>query len=205
MFDSNSNGNNPWDNQDQSKSTSTIDSNSNNIYSNSFYGSQSDIAQTSLNTHDPWQAVHSDQLPLDNTKQDQLFFDTPPLITSIQHVFDMPPAINSFEELPDNTPKINSILTHKELTIVKVKLEPIPSRVLDKITVQLASQHKSLFGHLDYKITSSKHSSSVTRRYSDFLWLQDVLLKRYPFRNSISFLNSRFIATQEGRRGLKIH
>ena len=53
-----------------------------------------------------------------------------------------------------------------------------------------------LFKHINYNVIrlkrlpnedsvvvgSSESSMSVVRRYSDFVWLQDVLLKRYPFR-----------------------
>ncbi|CAB4254189.1 similar to Saccharomyces cerevisiae YMR004W MVP1 Protein required for sorting proteins to the vacuole [Maudiozyma barnettii] len=47
-----------------------------------------------------------------------------------------------------------------------------------------------LFKHINYKLvlsielpdTEPSDSKSVVRRYSDFDWLQEVLLKRYPFR-----------------------
>lgn len=39
-----------------------------------------------------------------------------------------------------------------------------------------------LFQHRNYEVTSVKRSSTVIRRYSDFVWLLDCLHKRYPFR-----------------------
>lgn len=44
-----------------------------------------------------------------------------------------------------------------------------------------------LFKHVNYKITtkdldSTSTSNTAIRRYSDFLWLRDTLIKRYPFR-----------------------
>jgi hypothetical protein len=51
----------------------------------------------------------------------------------------------------------------------------------DVITVHPCTV-KSLFGHVDYSISSKYHQKTVTRRYSDFLWLQECLLQKYPFR-----------------------
>ena len=39
-----------------------------------------------------------------------------------------------------------------------------------------------LFQHRNYEVKSVRRSSSVVRRYSDFVWLLDCLHKRYPFR-----------------------
>lgn len=39
-----------------------------------------------------------------------------------------------------------------------------------------------LFQHRNYEVSSNKRSSSVIRRYSDFVWLLECLHKRYPFR-----------------------
>jgi sorting nexin-8 len=39
-----------------------------------------------------------------------------------------------------------------------------------------------LFQHRNYEVASSKRTTKVIRRYSDFVWLLDCLHKRYPFR-----------------------
>ncbi|KAJ3375714.1 Sorting nexin mvp1 [Allomyces arbusculus] len=53
----------------------------------------------------------------------------------------------------------------------------------DAITVTIAPEKGgSLFKHVNYYISSAKQGTTVTRRYSDFLWLHDALLKKYPFR-----------------------
>jgi hypothetical protein len=61
-----------------------------------------------------------------------------------------------------------------------------PQDVVDSyhnvITVLLSPQEKSIFSPTNYSITSSVHNTTVLRRYSDFLWLQDILLLKYPFR-----------------------
>jgi hypothetical protein len=54
---------------------------------------------------------------------------------------------------------------------------------LDHITVSRAAQKEGfLFKHINYELESEKLGSKVLRRYSDFWWLCDLLLKRYPFR-----------------------
>jgi len=39
-----------------------------------------------------------------------------------------------------------------------------------------------LFQHRNYEVASSRRTTKVIRRYSDFVWLLDCLHKRYPFR-----------------------
>ena len=39
-----------------------------------------------------------------------------------------------------------------------------------------------LFQYRNYEISSNRRSTTVVRRYSDFVWLLDCLHKRYPFR-----------------------
>lgn len=39
-----------------------------------------------------------------------------------------------------------------------------------------------MFQHRNYEVKSARRSSTVVRRYSDFVWLLDCLHKRYPFR-----------------------
>lgn len=52
------------------------------------------------------------------------------------------------------------------------------------ITVTLLPDKEGMFmfQHRNYEVNSVKRSSSVIRRYSDFVWLLDCLHKKYPFR-----------------------
>lgn len=53
---------------------------------------------------------------------------------------------------------------------------------LDQITVTVAEKEGFLFTHVNYWVQSSQRQTSVRRRYSDFYWFWEILLKRYPFR-----------------------
>ncbi|KAI7904535.1 uncharacterized protein BX663DRAFT_484668 [Cokeromyces recurvatus] len=54
---------------------------------------------------------------------------------------------------------------------------------LEEIAVTIAPEREGfIFKHVNYIITNEKRSSIVLRRYSDFWWLMEVLLCRYPFR-----------------------
>lgn len=62
---------------------------------------------------------------------------------------------------------------------------------LDIVTTEEIPEREGLlFKHINYKLvhlvelpnTDPSDDKSVIRRYSDFSWLQEVLLKRYPFR-----------------------
>ncbi|KAG1450074.1 hypothetical protein G6F46_010641 [Rhizopus delemar] len=53
---------------------------------------------------------------------------------------------------------------------------------LDTITVTVAEKEGFLFPHVNYWVQSSHRQTSVRRRYSDFYWFWETLMKRYPFR-----------------------
>ncbi|KAI8991616.1 hypothetical protein BDF20DRAFT_904176 [Mycotypha africana] len=54
---------------------------------------------------------------------------------------------------------------------------------LEEVAVTVAPEREGfIFKHVNYIVTNEKRSSIVLRRYSDFWWLLEVLLKRYPFR-----------------------
>ncbi|CEP15908.1 hypothetical protein [Parasitella parasitica] len=56
-------------------------------------------------------------------------------------------------------------------------------RDLDHITVSRTLEKEGfLFKHVNYEVESEKLGSKVLRRFSDFWWLWEVLLKRYPYR-----------------------
>lgn len=50
------------------------------------------------------------------------------------------------------------------------------------ITVLPEKEGMFMFQHRNYEVKSARRSSTVVRRYSDFVWLLDCLHKRYPFR-----------------------
>lgn len=52
------------------------------------------------------------------------------------------------------------------------------------ITITALSEKEGMFmfQHRNYEVASSRRTTKVTRRYSDFVWLLDCLHKRYPFR-----------------------
>jgi sorting nexin-8 len=52
------------------------------------------------------------------------------------------------------------------------------------ITISALSEKEGMFmfQHRNYEVASSRRTTKVVRRYSDFVWLLDCLHKRYPFR-----------------------
>lgn len=58
------------------------------------------------------------------------------------------------------------------------------SSVEENVIVTLMPEKEGvfMFQHHNYEIASQRRGSKVIRRYSDFVWLLDCLLKRYPFR-----------------------
>lgn len=82
---------------------------------------------------------------------------------------------------------------------------------------QLPDKEGLLFKHTNYLVrhlvalphTEPNNDRSVIRRYSDFVWLQEVLLKRYPFRlipelppKKIGTQNADAVFMERRRRGL---
>lgn len=54
---------------------------------------------------------------------------------------------------------------------------------LDRASVTFSAERGSFFSkHVVYEVQSRHHRVKVMRRYSDFLWLHDVLVRKYPFR-----------------------
>ncbi|CAG8573959.1 3740_t:CDS:10 [Dentiscutata erythropus] len=53
----------------------------------------------------------------------------------------------------------------------------------DLITVKIAPEKDGfLFKHVNYILESQRHQTKVIRRYSDFWWLMECLVKKYPYR-----------------------
>ncbi|KAJ3147931.1 Sorting nexin mvp1 [Geranomyces variabilis] len=59
-----------------------------------------------------------------------------------------------------------------------------PSAIeVEHVKISLAPEKGGLvFKHVNYILHSQTRQTSVLRRYSDFLWLLDVLVRKYPFR-----------------------
>lgn len=64
------------------------------------------------------------------------------------------------------------------------RLNPGGSGNEEVITITALSEKEGMFmfQHRNYEVASSKRTTKVVRRYSDFVWLLDCLHKRYPFR-----------------------
>ncbi|POW20304.1 hypothetical protein PSHT_03680 [Puccinia striiformis] len=61
-------------------------------------------------------------------------------------------------------------------------LPPFNPLQRDSISIRLSSPEGWLLKHNVYIVDHEKKGTSVPRRYSDFVWLNECLLKRYPFR-----------------------
>ncbi|CAG8461226.1 8995_t:CDS:10 [Diversispora eburnea] len=54
---------------------------------------------------------------------------------------------------------------------------------MDVITVKFAPEREGfLFKHVNYIVESQQRGTKVVRRYSDFWWLMECLIKKYPYR-----------------------
>ncbi|KAF1938490.1 hypothetical protein EJ02DRAFT_21214 [Clathrospora elynae] len=64
------------------------------------------------------------------------------------------------------------------------RLSPGGSGNEEVITITALSEKEGMFmfQHRNYEVASSRRTTKVVRRYSDFVWLLDCLHKRYPFR-----------------------
>ena len=65
------------------------------------------------------------------------------------------------------------------------------------ITVLPEKEGMFMFQHRNYEVKSARRSSTVVRRYSDFVWLLDCLHKRYPFRQ-LPLLPPKRVAGKSG-------
>lgn len=64
------------------------------------------------------------------------------------------------------------------------RLNPTGTGTGEIITITALSEKEGMFmfQHRNYEVASSRRTTKVVRRYSDFVWLLDCLHKRYPFR-----------------------
>ncbi|KAL6709161.1 Sorting nexin mvp1 [Coniothyrium glycines] len=63
-------------------------------------------------------------------------------------------------------------------------INPRSSGSEEAITITALQEKEGMFmfQHRNYEVASSRRTTKVVRRYSDFVWLLDCLHKRYPFR-----------------------
>lgn len=124
-----------------------------------------------------------------SNKPKQTFDDDPWRISST------PPNTNIFPVYNEPDTKITSdndttVVTTLPITdkistqaLVKASTESYQWFLdLDVINVSEAEKEGFLFTHVNYWVHSTQRQTSVRRRYSDFYWFWENLLKRYPFR-----------------------
>ncbi|KAL0083634.1 hypothetical protein J3Q64DRAFT_1679555 [Phycomyces blakesleeanus] len=132
-----------------------------------------DLSLENVNRHREGLPVAVLDLGLDEPKVPPLGLasNTPNLLHSAEQAplpvqTSQPPAAN-----PNPNPNPNPINTtnwFQQLEEVKVTIAP--------------EREGFIFKHVNYIVESQKRSSIVLRRFSDFWWLMEVLVRRYPFR-----------------------
>ncbi|KXS10089.1 hypothetical protein M427DRAFT_191706 [Gonapodya prolifera JEL478] len=156
-------------------------------------------AVASLPPADPW------QLPTSNgqTSSPSTTLTAGRLSTSTP-----PPADNmtSDEQPPHSPPRPPKSPTFTPFDIPpSAAAERLPA---DRVSVRLASERGGVvFKHVNYVLQSATYRTPVVRRYSDFVWLADVLQRRYPMR-LLTQLPPKRVAVddaflEERRRGLQ--
>ncbi|CAO3676852.1 unnamed protein product [Rhizopus stolonifer] len=117
------------------------------------------------------------------------------LQTIYQHRNDLPvpllPKLELVTIKPNHKPKqsnfddpwrlSNPTQEHKK-KVLPIQREESWFSDLDQITVIAAETEGFLFPHMNYWVQSNQRESSVRRRFSDFYWFWNILMKRYPFR-----------------------
>ncbi|KAG0182581.1 Sorting nexin mvp1 [Apophysomyces sp. BC1034] len=97
-----------------------------------------------------------------------------------------PPVVSPLDIAPKNTANGNgsSYPGMSKPTDTKPKMDSRNwFQNLEEVKVTIAPERAGfIFKHVNYIVESQKRSSIVLRRYSDFWWLMEVLLRRYPFR-----------------------
>ncbi|KAH7377767.1 sorting nexin mvp1 [Pyrenochaeta sp. MPI-SDFR-AT-0127] len=78
------------------------------------------------------------------------------------------------------------------------RINPSGTGSEEVITITALSEKEGMFmfQHRNYEVASSRRTTKVTRRYSDFVWLLDCLHKRYPFRQ-LPLLPPKRVATAD--------
>lgn len=128
------------------------------------------------------------------TDRGQLPSISDPLTTSLNIFNDDERNVGSSSSVfnNDNSNTVESTATNEDLSEwIKETRKLYNPLVTDIVSIEEIPEREGLlFKHINYKLTLStelpntetSENKSVVRRYSDFDWLQEVLLKRYPFR-----------------------
>lgn len=82
---------------------------------------------------------------------------------------------------PISPPSHSSILSPHDIQqqLLNQWLSSLDTILLSKVPEK---EGNFLFKHVNYQLESEKLGTKVIRRFSDFWWLWEVLLRRYPFR-----------------------
>jgi len=164
--------NDPWaaplvsnSSNDTEKNKNDIDKNNNDIDYNKF-------ASLNINTDD-LDAENSEDNKIDiknksNIKNSKMRASQ----TSNISQFSVNSPINYTDNSQSFIPTTNFLNSSEESDVITVRISPEKSGIV--------------FKHVNYLIHSKFHKLASTRRYSDFLWLYEILCKRYQFRIMIS-------------------
>lgn len=97
-----------------------------------------------------------------------------------------PPGLSRFRSMENSMTQerpFSYMSDTAEVNAVNAAEDPAAELPEDEVTVRLRSELEGfIMKHNVYLVSSSIRKSQVTRRYSDWVWLAECLVKRYPFR-----------------------
>lgn len=143
------------------------------------------------NKNDSWGKDNDDDDDGGNIGNTSLIND--PLLVDHSHIQDESSDVgddsNRVEDQPVASSSVDSEYIEKYINDLKDQFKPLFLGV-DLIKIKEVPEKEGiLFKHINYIIThnlkiggSSSGTKKVIRRYSDFVWLMEYLLEKYPFR-----------------------
>ncbi|KAJ1514808.1 Sorting nexin mvp1 [Coelomomyces lativittatus] len=132
------------------------------IASSSSSSSSSSSLATNQDLENPWCHLSNSSVPVNQTHFSRPYEILTP--TSVKY--------SSLSDSPENAK-----------TNVSESVNILRSGILSNVSVTIASEKGgSFFKFMNYHVTSLLSNTYVTRRYSDFYWLNSILQKKYPFR-----------------------
>ncbi|KAG4404709.1 hypothetical protein JTP64_005723 [Candida tropicalis] len=143
------------------------------------------------NKNDSWGKDNDDDDDGGNIGNTSLIND--PLLVDHSHIQDESSHVgddsNRVEDQPVASSSVDSEYIEKYINDLKDQFKPLFLGV-DLIKIKEVPEKEGiLFKHINYIIThnlkiggSSSGTKKVIRRYSDFVWLMEYLLEKYPFR-----------------------
>ncbi|KAJ1735284.1 Sorting nexin mvp1 [Coemansia biformis] len=71
-----------------------------------------------------------------------------------------------------------------QATVPNISMDAVQWRLdLEDVSIKEAAEKGGIvFKHTNYEVSTRSYSSMVVRRYNDFSWMSDYLVKRYPYR-----------------------